>query len=216
MNAHFQSMRQTLGQASFWRISAILILACAVVERMWLVKAIKSEPFVVASSSSGYHVPIVEKFSEASGFHKQQAELTLQTLLNRSRGGVDSPERLRQVCTQQGYRQANEYVQKQNVEFAAKSLSQKVEIARHDILKTSDDRVIVRCEGQLLRIGVFEGKPFQEVLPFTVEMEFVFNRDLLVNNKYPTLLHQLQNSNQNQKMKILPMCIPLQRATVSR
>ena len=189
MNPHFRDMRQSLDRTGFWRTAAILILIFALAERMWLVKALKTRPFVVASSPSGYHVPIVEELGRADEMHHRQAELVLQTLLNRGQSGVDSPERLRLLCTQEGFRRVGEHLREENPEFTAKSLSQKVEIARVKLLTTSDRKVMVRAEGQLLRMGIFEGGPFQEVLPFTAELVLVFNRDLLVNNKYPTLLH---------------------------
>ena len=192
MSLFFKSMRQSLDNVSFWRTAAISVLLLAVTERMWLVKALRTRPFIVASSPSGYHVPLVEEFEEAKSLHVQQVELALQTLLNRGMSGVDSPDRLQAMFTQQGYSVAAEYLSQEGAEFMAKELSQKVEIARIEFLQTRDERIIVRARGQLKRLGKFNGMPFSEVLNFHAELEFVFNRDLLVNKKYPTLVHQFE------------------------
>jgi hypothetical protein len=192
MRLFFKTMRQSLDSVAFWRTAAIGVLLLAVTERMWLVKALRIRPFIVASSPSGYHIPLVEEYQESKRLHVQQAELALQTLLNRGMSGVDSPDRLQAMFTQQGYSEAAEYLSQEGAEFMGKELSQKVEIARVEFLRTRNERIIVRARGQLKRLGKFKGMPFSEVLNFHAELEFVFNRDLLVNKKYPTLVHQLK------------------------
>ena len=46
------------------------------------------------------------------------------------------------------------------VEFRAKQLHQKAEIARIDILATRDNEVLAAVTGQIIRSGIFQDKAF--------------------------------------------------------
>jgi hypothetical protein len=54
-----------------------------------------------------------------------------------------------------------------------------------DILRTREDRVLVKVEGQLIRTGVFENQSFTESPKFTLNLTLVRNPDMLANKRYP-------------------------------
>jgi len=54
-----------------------------------------------------------------------------------------------------------------------------------DILRTRENQVIVKVEGQLIRTGVFSGQTFAESPKFTLNLTLVRNPDMLANKRYP-------------------------------
>ena len=54
-----------------------------------------------------------------------------------------------------------------------------------DILRTREDQVIIKLEGQLVRTGVFEHQAFTESPCFSLTLTLVRNPDMLANKRYP-------------------------------
>ena len=66
-----------------------------------------------------------------------------------------------------------------------KNIHQKPEVFKIDILRTRENQVIVKVEGQLIRTGVFSGQTFAESPKFTLNLTLVRNPDMLANKRYP-------------------------------
>ena len=54
-----------------------------------------------------------------------------------------------------------------------------------DILRTREDRVLVKVEGQLIRTGIFENQTFTESPKFTLNLTLARNPNMLANKRYP-------------------------------
>ena len=136
----------------FWGyLSLATVLLCLTL--CWrMAIAFENRPRFIVLDPAGTMIITNEKsFQDAKKLHMAQAELAVQTLLNRHPGGFDSPERLRRLFDQSTYAQALELEESQSAEFAEKSLRQKAEIAQINIQKLSGTAVSVAVEGQLIR-----------------------------------------------------------------
>lgn len=148
----------------------------------------KPRPDVLIVGPSGYHLAKLKSFSEAGQLHLDQAEIASIFLLQRSPGGLDYPERIKSIFGTSAFEKAMTLVAEDRDEFRTKSLHQKVEISQTKILNIRDRSVLVSIEGQLIRTGDFEGKPFVESLKLKAQMTFVRNPDLIAKGDYPTIV----------------------------
>jgi hypothetical protein len=83
------------------------------------------------------------------------------------------------------YLKAGAEREKSQPEFAVKNIHQKPEVFKIDLLRTREDRVLVKVEGQLIRTGVFENQTFTESPKFTLTLTFARNPDMVANKRYP-------------------------------
>ena len=92
---------------------------------------------------------------------------------------------LQKLFLADAYNKASGERDKSQREFDAKNIHQKPEVFKLDILRTREDRVLVKVEGQLVRAGVFENQTFTESPKFTLTLTFARNPDMLANKRYP-------------------------------
>ena len=173
--------------ALLWFAVAGLAVAVALVQPHLLIRQLKERERVVVLDPAGtYHVSPLLSFQEAKEFHAQQSTLVVMAFLERSPSGVDHPELLKQLLLKGAYEKALRQLSAEAPEFKAKQQHQKPEVAKIDILETRQDFVLTQVTGQLLRTGVFEGKVFNEVVPFRLALKMRRNPDLVQNGRFPT------------------------------
>lgn len=173
--------------ALLWFAVAGLSVAVALVQPHLLIRQLKERERVVILDPAGtYHVSPLLSFQEAKEFHAQQSTLVVMAFLERNPSGVDHPELLKQLLLKGAYEKALRQLSAEAPEFKAKRQHQKPEVAKIDILETRQDFVLTQVTGQLLRTGVFEGKVFNEVVPFKLALKMRRNPDLVQNGRFPT------------------------------
>ena len=173
--------------ALLWFAVAGLAVAVALVQPHLLIRQLKERERVVILDPAGtYHVSPLLSFQEAKEFHAQQSTLVVMAFLERSPSGVDHPELLKQLLLKGAYEKALRQLSAEAPEFKAKQQHQKPEVSKIDILETRQDFVLTQVTGQLLRTGVFEGKVFNEVVPFKLALKMRRNPDLVQNGRFPT------------------------------
>jgi hypothetical protein len=173
--------------ALLWFAVAGLAVAVTLVQPHLLIRQLKERERVVILDPAGtYHVSPLLRFQEAKEFHAQQSTLVVMALLERSPSGVDHPELLKQLLLKGAYEKALRQLSAEAPEFKAKQQHQKPEVSKIDILETRQDFVLTQVTGQLLRTGVFEGKVFNEVVPFRLALKMRRNPDLVQNGRFPT------------------------------
>ena len=99
---------------------------------------------------------------------------------------VDHPELLRQMFLKSALEKAQEHRTREAVEFRAKQLHQKPEIAKIDILATRENEVLVAVYGQVIRTGIFQEKVFNEAFNFKLSLRFIRNPNMAANGRFPT------------------------------
>lgn len=173
--------------ALLWFALAGLSVTVALVQPHLLIRQLKERERVVILDPAGtYHVSPLLSFQEAKEFHAQQSTLVVMAFLERNPSGVDHPELLKQLLLKGAYEKALRQISAEAPEFKAKRQHQKPEVAKIDILETRQDFVLIQVTGQLLRTGVFEGKVFNEVVPFRLALKMRRNPDLVQNGRFPT------------------------------
>lgn len=153
---------------------------------------IAEKPQVLLMDASTYYLPKSLDFADAKELHVSQAELVMESLMNRAAEGLDNPERLKRLCEKNAYQEATALIQQDTDAFQAKRIHQKVEIRAVQILQAEDDTVMVAVDAQLIRVGVFGDAPFQEALAVKARLQFVRNPSVLRNGSFPTLLRSFK------------------------
>jgi hypothetical protein len=126
------------------------------------------------------------QFSEAKDLHAQQAELATITFLERNPKDFDHPDLLRQLFLKSAWQKALDHRTREAVEFRAKQLHQKPEIAKIDILATRENKLLVSVSGQVIRTGIFQEKVFTEAFNFKLNLRLLRNPNMAANGRFPT------------------------------
>lgn len=173
--------------AQLWFGIAVVAVAAALVQPHLIIRKLKEhERIVVLDPAGTYHVSPLLSFQEAKDFHAQQSTLAVMAFLERHPKGPDHPELLKQMFLKAAHEKARRQLTAEAPEFEAKRQHQKPEVARIDILETREDFVMTRVTGQLIRTGHFNGKVFNEAVPFSLALKFRRNPDMVQNGRFPT------------------------------
>jgi hypothetical protein len=116
----------------------------------------------------------------------QQATLATTALLERGPKDFDHGDLLRQIFLKSALQKAQDQLTREAVEFRAKQLHQKPEIARVDILATRENEVLATVTGQVIRTGIFQEKAFIEAFNFKLSLRLLRNPNMAVNGRFPT------------------------------
>ena len=177
----------------FWFGFAMLVLLGAAVDRYFLVQSFKQrERVVVIDPANTFFVSPLMKFEDAKALHVQQSTLATTAFLERNPKGFDNYDLLKQMFLKQAYQKASAYQFAEQPEFRSKQLHQKVEISGINILNTREDFVLTQVTGQLIRDGVFEGKPFTEAISFKLSLRLQRNPNMVQNGRFPTAVNDFK------------------------
>lgn len=172
--------------ARLWFIVALVATAYAVVAPYLVIRAQRVRERVVILDGAGtYHLSPLLGFEEAGKLHETHAVLACLALWSRNPAGFDHPELLEKLFLPEALQRARGEASRTAEEFAAKSLHQKPEVLKLTVLETREDLVLVQVEGQLVRTGLLQGRPFTEAPAFTAQFTFARNPDLARNGRYP-------------------------------
>jgi hypothetical protein len=171
----------------FWFFVAVAVSVLAASERVHLVKQFKHrERVVIVDPAQTYYLSPLLQFQEAKDLHVQQAELATMAFLNRNPKEFDHLDLLKQVFLKPALAKAQDQQSREAVEFRAKQLHQKPEIARIDILATRENEVLATVSGQVIRTGVFQEKAFTEAFNFKLSLRLIRNPNMATNGRFPT------------------------------
>jgi len=171
----------------FWFFVAFAVTVIAALDRYRLIEHFKQrERVVIIDPSQTYYISPLLQFQEAKDLHVQQAELAAVTFLERNPKDFDHPDLLRQMFLKPALQKAQDYHTREAVEFRAKQLHQKPEIARIDILATRENEVLATISGQVIRTGIFQEKAFNEAFDFKLSLRLIRNPNMAANGRFPT------------------------------
>lgn len=143
------------------------------------------ERVVVLDGGGTFSVSPLLGFEEAKELHESMALWATLALFQRNPRGFDYPDLLQKIFLVEASAKAQDDREASHAEFEAKHIHQKPEVFRIEILRTREDRVLVKVEGQLIRTGVFENQAFTESPKFTLNLSFARNPNMLANKRYP-------------------------------
>jgi len=171
----------------FWFFFTVTVLLLSAIDRYHLISQFKQRDHVVIIDPAGtYYLSPLLQFSEAKELHIQQAELATMAFLERNPKDFDNPDLLKLLFLKPALGKARDERIQESVEFRAKQLHQKAEIARIDILATRDNEVLTSVTGQIIRSGIFQDKAFTEAFPFTLRLRLIRNPNMALNGRFPT------------------------------
>src|ERR1700722_4251683 len=171
----------------FWFFFTVAVLLLSAIDRYHIVSLFKQRERVVIIDPAGtYYLSPLLQFSEAKDLHVQQAELATMAFLERNPKDFDNSDLLKLLFLKSALGKAQDERIKESVEFRAKQLHQKAEIARIDILATRENEVLAAVNGQIIRNGIFQDKAFAEAFPFTLRLRLVRNPNMALNGRFPS------------------------------
>ena len=171
----------------FWFFTAIAVTVLAALDRYHLVSQFKQrERVVIIDPAQTYYISPLLQFQEAKDLHIQQATLATTAFLERGPKDFDHGDLLKQVFLKSALQKAQDQRTREAVEFRAKQLHQKSEIARVDILATRENEVLATVTGQVIRSGIFQEKAFTEAFNFKLSLRLIRNPNMAVNGRFPT------------------------------
>jgi len=171
----------------FWFAFTVVVLLLSAVDRYHLVSEFKQRERVVILDPAGtYYLSPLLQFAEAKELHLQQAELAAMVFLQRNPKDFDNADLLKLMFLKPALAKAQDERLKEAVEFRAKQLHQKAELARIDILATRGNEVLALVTGQIIRNGIFQDKAFTEAFPFTLRLRLIRNPNMALNGRFPT------------------------------
>lgn len=172
--------------ARMWFLVACAALGFCFLQPYFIISAYRMRERVVVLDGAGtFSVSPLLGFEEAKDLHQSMALWATLALLERNPRDFDYPDMLQKLFLADAFNRAQGERDKARPEFELKSIHQKPEVFKIDILRTREDRVLVKVEGQLIRTGVFENQSFTESPKFTLNLTLVRNPDMLANKRYP-------------------------------
>ncbi|MDR1281306.1 MAG: hypothetical protein LBK99_10860 [Opitutaceae bacterium] len=172
--------------ARMWFLVACVALGFCIVQPVFIIRALRTHERVVILDSAGtFSVSPLLGFEDAKGLYENITLWATLALLQRNPKGFDFPDLLARMCLADALAKAQDDIAKNRDEFELKQIHQKPEVLRIEILRTREDQVLVKAEGQLVRTGVFERQLFGESPKFTLNLTLVRNPDMASNKRYP-------------------------------
>ena len=169
-----------------WFLVACGAAAFCVIQPYLIISAYRTRERVVVLDGAGtFSVSPLLGFEEAKDLHEAMALWATLALFQRNPKDFDYPETLQKLFLADAYQRALADREKAHDEFHLKQIHQKPEVFKIEILRTRENQVLVKVEGQLVRTGVFEGQTFAESPAFTLKLTLVRNPNMLANKRYP-------------------------------
>jgi hypothetical protein len=172
--------------ARAWFFVACAALGFCVLQPYFIINAYRARERVVVLDGAGtFAVSPLLGFAEAKELHESMTLWATLALFQRGPKNFDYPDILQKLFLADAYGKANGDREKSQAEFDMKNIHQKPEVFKIEILRTREDRVLVKVEGQLVRTGVFANQAFSESPKFTLNLTLVRNPNMLANKRYP-------------------------------
>lgn len=172
--------------ARIWFLVACGAVAFCVIQPYLIINAYRARERVVVLDGAGtFSVSPLLGFEEAKDLHEALALWSALALFQRNPKDFDYPEMLQKLFLADAYQRALADREKVREEFQLKQIHQKPEVFKIEILRTRENQVLVKVEGQLVRTGAFEGQVFAESPTFTLKLTLVRNPNMLANKRYP-------------------------------
>lgn len=170
----------------FWFLVAVAVTLLAAWDRQNLLYRLQARERVVIVDPAGtYYLSPLLEFTEAKDLHVQAAEMAALAFLSRNPKDFDQPDLVARIFLKNALEKARDQRGRESQEFRTKSLHQKAEIAKVEILATREDQVLAHVSGQLIRTGVFQEKAFTEGLSFRLQLTLLRNPNLAANGRFP-------------------------------
>src|SRR5882724_10375116 len=133
--------------ARIWFLVACGTLGFCALQPYLIIKAYRArERVVVLDGAGSFSVSPLLGFEEAKDLHETMALWATLAYFQRNPKGWDYPDMLQKLFLAEATAKANAEREKSQPEFETKQIHQKPEVFKIDILRTREDRVLVKVE----------------------------------------------------------------------
>ena len=172
--------------ARMWALVAIGACALAALQPYLIIGAYRTRERVVILDGAGtFSVSPLLGFEEAKTLHETISLWAALAFLQRNPRNFDFPDLLQRLYLTEAATKAQNELLTSREEFEVKQIHQKPEVFKIDIMRTREDQIIIKLEGQLVRTGVFERQAFTESPRFSLTLTLVRNPYMIANKRYP-------------------------------
>jgi hypothetical protein len=144
--------------------------------------------FVAMDSRDTFYLANLGTFETAQHIHAELAKMAAETIFSRSPDGFDDPERLERLFNPATTTQLNKDAARDADVFRQQQIHEKWESGQIRELEVDGNTALVSVEGQVLRSGVFNGRPTNDAKKAIVFLRFRTNEDMALNGRYPLVV----------------------------
>jgi hypothetical protein len=184
----------------------VLIITNAIVPIALVSLLYRTQIVLVADEAGNLVIGPGVDFSDANKVHTTSAILATKALLDRNPTGFDMPELVENIYFNKSLRQAQEEVKAALPDLKLKSIHQKAEVAKVEVVSVRQAGKLqiyyINVGGQIVRSGRVAGTAIREVDNFRLQLECWRNPRLNENGRYPLVVAgysylQLEPANPN-------------------
>lgn len=172
-----------------WMLASLILAAVALVEPfVWLRYLKQEEKAIILDPSGTYYISPVIAFKQATEIQKNIGSLATQCLFSQNPSGYDLEYVIDDLFIGSAKEKVLKNWEEQQMIFKEKNLHQKPEIFSTTVLKAEGEFVLVKVEGQIIRMGSFEGTNFAHSQSLQVQFVLNKNPNLIKSGNYPFIV----------------------------
>ena len=144
--------------------------------------------FAAMDSRDTFYLSSAGSFDTSQHIHAEIAKLAAEAIFNRNPEGYDAPERPERLFNLATTQSLQDQLGKDNESFRLQQIHQKFESGVIKELAVDQATALVSVDGQVLRHGIFNGRPTDDSKPVTVFLRLAVNSDMAHNGRYPLVV----------------------------
>lgn len=176
------------GTATFWfLLAAGAVIATFFYTRSIVLNAGLRPQFIIMTDPDVRPMLIEQDPAREAEIVADQTRLAMDSIFNKTGSGLDSDARCRHLLARDAWDWVkSELLDKQADVFRESRMHQKVEIEKIELHpQDHEDATLASVQGQLLRVGIYGGKVFDEVWAVHAELMWTHNPSLRTLGRQP-------------------------------
>ncbi len=148
--------------------------------------------FVALDSRDTMYLSSAGSFEEASHVRLEMAKLATETMFDRTPDGYVDGDRMERLFNPVTTALLLKSAARDSEIFKSQQIHQSVETGTVRELQVDDNTALLSVEGQILRVGTFNGRVQPETKKVTVFLRLTLNSDIAHNGRYPLVVTDYQ------------------------
>lgn len=167
--------------------SLAVIFAATIPVTNWytLNTAMQNIRLVAMDSRDTFYLSSAGSFETSQHIHAEIAKLAAETIFSRNPDGYDDQERMERLFGPVMFENLKKDASKDADIFSAQKIHQKIEIGTIHELNVDSTTALVSVEGQVLRMGYFNGRTMNDTKPVTLFLKLALNGSMGTNGRFP-------------------------------
>ena len=148
--------------------------------------------FVTMDSRSTFYLTSSGSFEDSREIHAELARMAAETIFGRTPDGFTAPERLERLFNPATAAALNKDAARDADVFRTQQIHQSLETGAVRELAVNDNTALVSVEGQILRVGNFNGRLVNATKKVTVFLKLTLNDAMNINGRYPLVVTNME------------------------